>query len=29
LAFVAALLAGVLPALKMAQTQPSEALRTE
>jgi putative ABC transport system permease protein len=29
LAVVAALLAGVLPALKMAQTQPAEALRTE
>jgi putative ABC transport system permease protein len=29
LAFVAALLAGVLPALKMAQTKPAEALRTE
>jgi putative ABC transport system permease protein len=29
LAFVAALLAGVFPALKMAQTHPAEALRTE
>ncbi|WP_411728555.1 FtsX-like permease family protein [Methyloglobulus sp.] len=29
LAFVAALLAGVIPAMKMAQTQPAEALRTE
>ena len=29
LAFVAALLAGVLPALKMAHTRPAEALRTE
>ena len=29
LAVVAALLAGVLPALKMARTQPAEALRTE
>jgi len=29
LAFVAALLAGVLPALKMAHTKPAEALRTE
>ena len=29
LAFVAALLAGVFPALKMAQTKPAEALRTE
>jgi len=29
LAFVAALFAGVFPALKMAQTQPAEALRTE
>jgi putative ABC transport system permease protein len=29
LAFVAALLAGVFPAMKMAQTKPAEALRTE
>ncbi len=29
LAFIAALLAGVFPALKMAQTKPAEALRTE
>jgi putative ABC transport system permease protein len=29
LAFIAALLAGVFPALKMAQTHPAEALRTE
>jgi putative ABC transport system permease protein len=29
LAFIAALLAGVFPAIKMAQTQPAEALRTE
>ena len=29
LAFVAALLAGIFPALKMAQTKPAEALRTE
>lgn len=29
LAFVAALLAGVFPAIKMAQTKPAEALRTE
>ena len=29
LAFVAALLAGVFPAMKMAQTNPAEALRTE
>jgi putative ABC transport system permease protein len=29
LAFVAALIAGVFPALKMAQTKPAEALRTE
>jgi putative ABC transport system permease protein len=29
LAFVAALLAGVFPAIKMAQTQPADALRTE
>ena len=29
LAFIAALLAGIFPALKMAQTKPAEALRTE
>ncbi len=29
LAFVAALLAGVFPAIKMARTKPAEALRTE
>jgi putative ABC transport system permease protein len=29
LAFIAALLAGVFPAMKMAQTKPAEALRTE
>lgn len=29
LAFIAALLAGILPAIKMAQTSPAEALRTE
>jgi putative ABC transport system permease protein len=29
LAFIAAVLAGIFPALKMAQTKPAEALRTE